>query len=313
MAPHTLHAAHRHFGWNRERAPVLSIEPGEVVELDVLDASDGQVTSSSTSEVLGRLDTGRANPVLGPVRVEGARPGDALTLSIEGLEGSGWGWTGLIPGFGLLADEFPEPYLLISRYDGRWVEPLPGVRIPQRSFPGTVGVAPAQAGDHEIIPPRRVGGNMDYRGLVAGAQVTLPVEVDGALWSLGDTHAAQGHGEVCGTAVETSMRVRVRCAIEAGAAPPSPVFWTPADHRRGQTSSTVTTGVGPDLWAALRDAVRAMIDRLTARHPSLAPEDAYALCSIAGDLVVGEIVDAPNWLAAFEMPDDIFGVGSGTL
>lgn len=306
MHGHTLHAAHRHFGWDRAFAPALRVEPGQPVELDVIDASDGQITQGSSAEDLARLDPERVNPVLGPVAVEGAEPGDALVVEIEGLEGSGWGWTGLIPGFGLLADDFPAPHLVLSRYDGAHVEPLPGIRIPQRSFPGTVGVAPAAPGLHGVIPPRRVGGNMDFRGLTAGAKVVLPVEVPDALWSLGDTHAAQGHGEVCGTAVETSMKVQARCRLEKRAAPPSPRFEVPADPRRGAIAMTVTTGVGPDLWAAVKDAVRAMIDLLTKRH-GLAPEDAYCLCSIAGDLVLGEVVDAPNWLAAFEMPNDIFG------
>jgi acetamidase/formamidase len=306
MAPHTLHAAHRHYGWDRARSPALHVAPGDAVALEVLDASDGQITPASTARDLAKLDPGRANPVVGPVHVEGARPGDALVIEVLALEGAGWGWTGLIPGFGLLTSDFPDPHLVLSRYDGRTVEPLPGVRVPQRPFPGTLGVAPAAAGPHDVIPPRRVGGNIDYRGLVAGARLALPVEVEGARWSLGDTHAAQGHGEVCGTAVETPMQVQVRCTLAKGGAPPAPRLEVPADPRRGATGKTVTTGVGPDLWTAARDAVRGMIDLLVARH-GLAPEDAYCLCSIAGDLVLGEVVNAPNWVVAFEMPDDIFG------
>mgnify|MGYP006286645947 CR=1 FL=1 len=309
MPRHTLHAHHRHYGWDRDQPPALTVAPGDELELEVRDASDGQVTQDAEAEILTRLDPDRVNPVGGPVVVDGAAPGDAVVVEVLDLEGVGWGWTGLIPGFGLLADEFPEPHLVISRYDGQVVEPLPGVRIPQRSFPGTVGLAPAAPGPHGVIPPRRVGGNMDYRRLTAGARVTLPVEVEGALLSLGDTHAAQGHGEVCGTAVETAMRARIRVGLEKAVDPAGsrfPRFEVPPDPRRGSTGLVVTSGIGPDLWTAAKDAVREMIDALMRTH-GLSAEDAYCLASIAGDLVLGEVVDAPHWMVAMELPTDIFG------
>lgn len=299
----TIHRCH--YGWDRSLAPACTVEPGQEVELWVRDASDGQITEHATAADLVAMDAQRVNPVNGPVAVEGARPKDALCLEILELEGTGWGWTGLIPGFGLLADQFPEPFVHVSRYDGRSVEFLPGIEIPQRSFPGTVGVAPAEPGSHGIIPPRRVGGNMDFRGLVPGAKVWLPVEVSGALWSLGDTHAAQGHGEVCGTAVETSMRVRVRCELEPGAAPRFPRFRVPDGHSVAPGPQWVTSGVGPDLWQGLRDAVREMIDLVMARH-GLSAEHAYCLISVAGDLGLAEVVDAPHWMATVHLPESVF-------
>ena len=156
----------------------------------------------------------------GPVFIDGAKPGDALKVTIEGFEPSGWGWTANIPGFGLLADQFPEPALHIWRYDPATMAPAmygPGGRVPLKPFTGTIGVAPAEPGLHSIVPPRRVGGNMDIRDLAAGAELYLPVEVEGALFSVGDTHAAQGDGEVCGTAIESPMTVALTFELVKGA------------------------------------------------------------------------------------------------
>ena len=136
-------------------------------------------------------------------------------LSVEVLdfaEGH-WGWTGIIPGFGLLNSDFTEPWLHISRYDRQSVRFTPEITLPTRPFTGTIGVAPAEAGLHSVVPPRRVGGNLDIRDLTRGAKLYLPVEVPGALFSVGDTHACQGDGEVCGTAVETAMRVQLKFGL----------------------------------------------------------------------------------------------------
>ncbi|TIO09860.1 MAG: acetamidase, partial [Mesorhizobium sp.] len=121
---------------------------------------------------------------------------------------AGFGWTANIPGFGLLADDFKEPALNIWKYDPGSLEPaLFGRqgRVPLKPFAGTIGNAPGEMGHHSVVPPRRVGGNLDIRDLAAGTILYLPVEVAGALFSVGDTHAAQGDGEVCGTAIESPM------------------------------------------------------------------------------------------------------------
>ena len=123
---------------------------------------------------------------------------------------SGFGWTANIPGFGLLADDFKEPALNIWKYDAASLEPAlfgKNARVPLKPFAGTIGNAPAEMGLHSVVPPRRVGGNLDIRDLAAGTTLYLPVEVAGALFSVGDTHAAQGDGEVCGTAIESPMDV----------------------------------------------------------------------------------------------------------
>src|SRR6202008_2389288 len=126
---------------------------------------------------------------------------------------SGVGWTANIPGFGLLADQFPDPALHIWKYDPNTMAASlygPGGKVPLKPFAGTIGLAPAEPGLHSVVPPRRVGGNLATRALAAGAALSLPGEVAGALFSIGDTHAAQGDGEVCGTAIESPMRVALR-------------------------------------------------------------------------------------------------------
>ncbi|RTH40333.1 acetamidase [Thermus scotoductus] len=308
-AAKTIHREQHHFGWDRSLPPVAWVSPGEAVEFEVVDASGGQLSKGSTVEDVRRLDFSRVNPVTGPVYIEGAEPGDALVVEIVELVGSGWGWTAIIPGFGLLAEDFPEPRLHFSEYTGDKVEFLPGVVLPFRPFPGTIGVALAAPGLHSVVPPREVGGNLDIRDLVQGARLFLPIQVPGGLFSVGDTHAAQGDGEVCGTAVESLMRLVLKFDLLKGASLPRPAFETPGPGSeglgQGQKGYFVTTGIGPDLMMAAKDAVRYMIDHMVKEY-SLAPEVAYMLCSVAVDLRISEIVDAPNWVVSAYLPKGIF-------
>ncbi|HXF83572.1 MAG TPA: acetamidase/formamidase family protein [bacterium] len=307
MSTRTIHRDRHHFGWNNANEPVLRIAPGETVTFEVVDASGGQLTRSSTVEDVARLDFARVNPVTGPVYVEGAAPGDALLVEILDFAPSGWGWTAIIPGFGLLAEDFPQPFLHISEYGAGGVEFAPGIRLPVRPFPGTIGVAPAAPGLHSIVPPREVGGNMDIRDLTRGTKLYLPVQVAGALFSVGDTHAAQGDGEVCGTAVESPMTITLRFQLVKGAALRRPQFvlaGAPTRHV-DEHGYHATTGIAPDLMLAAKDAIRDMIDYLGREH-RLAPELAYALCSVAVDLRISEVVDAPNWVVSAYLPRSIF-------
>ncbi len=303
---HTIHSAHHHFGWDNANEPVLTVAPGDTVEFDTVDASGGQLSpESSVADVLG-LDFGRVNPVTGPVRVDGAEPGDALKVRIESFTPSGWGWTAVIPGFGLLADQFPEPALNIWRYDTTELAPAafgPGGRVPLKPFCGTIGVAPAEPGTHSIVPPRRVGGNMDARDLGAGTELYLPIEVAGGLFSVGDTHAAQGDGEVCGTAIESPMKLALSFDLVKGADLPFPRYETPGPVSRhlDEKGYFVTTGIGPDLMEGARAAVAGMIDQLSATNGMSAAE-AYMLCSVCADLRISEIVDQPNWVVSFYFP-----------
>jgi len=302
---HTIHRDHIHHGWNNAFAPVLKIAPGECVEFETLDASSGQLTKTSTAADLEKLDLGRVNPVTGPVWIDGAMPGDALKVTILSLRPSGWGWTGNIPGFGLLTDQFPKARLHHWNYDPGLKPAMfgPGGRVPLRPFTGTIGVAPGAPGLHSIIPPRNVGGNMDARDIAEGVELYLPVEVEGALFSVGDTHAAQGDGEVCGTAIESPIDVALKFELVKGAKLRSPRYVTPGpvtDHfdKRGYE---VTTGIGPDLMAGARMAVSEMVELLSKRY-GYEPIDAYMLCSVCADLRISSIVDVPNWVVSFYFP-----------
>jgi acetamidase/formamidase len=305
-ARHTIHRHHSHLGWDNANQPRLTIKPGETVSFEIAEASGGQLSASSTVADVGRLDFARVNPVTGPVFVDGAEPGDALKVTFLDFAPSGWGWTANIPGFGLLADQFKDAALHLWKYDPAALTPAlfgPGGKVPLKPFTGTIGVAPAEPGVHSIVPPRRVGGNMDIRDLALGTELTLPVAVRGALFSVGDTHAAQGDGEVCGTAIESPMTVTLRFDLAKGAAPPNPRFTTagPVSRHFDAKGYEVTTGIGPDLMAAARAAVSAMIEEL-ARRFGYAPVEAYMLISVCGDLRISEIVDQPNWVVSMYFP-----------
>ena len=305
-AHHTIHGAHAHFGWDNGLHPALTIAPGETVEFETVDASGGQLSPTSTVADVGGLDFGKVNPVTGPVYVDGAMPGDLLKVEVLSFAPSGWGWTALIPGFGLLADQFPEPALHLWKYDAASLAPAvfgPGGKVPLKPFAGTIGLAPAEPGLHSVVPPRRVGGNLDIRDLAAGATLYLPVEVPGALFSVGDTHAAQGDGEVCGTAIESPMAVALRFDLIKGAHRAFPEFETPGPVARHLDAKGyfVTTGIGPDLMAGARAAASAMIEKL-GRETGLAPAEAYMLASVCADLRISEIVDRPNWVVSLYFP-----------
>ena len=312
---YTIHGRQHHFGWDNSIAPAERVEPGSTILFHCHDSSAGQLGPSSTIGDVTALDFGKINPVSGPIFVEGAEPGDALKITIDSFapqaqDGKGWGWTANIPGFGLLADQFTDPALHVWTYDPESMEPaLFGKegRVPLKPFAGTIGNALAEAGQHSIVPPRRVGGNLDIRDLAAGTTLYLPVEVVGALFSVGDTHAAQGDGEVCGTAIESPMDVVLTLDLVKGANLKTPRFATPGPVTRHLDAKgyEVTTGIGPDLMAAARDAVSGMIEHLAATR-GMAPVDAYMLVSTCGDLRISEIVDMPNWVVSFYFPRCVF-------
>lgn len=309
-ARHTIHDHQHHFGWDNGNEPALKITPGERVTFETVDSSGGQIGPDANVETIAALDFDKINPVSGPVWIDGAAPGDALKVTFLDFGPSGFGWTANIPGFGLLADQFTEPALHLWKYEADTLAPAaygPGGRVPLKPFAGTVGLALAEPGLHSIVPPRRVGGNMDIRDLSAGTELYLPVEVAGALFSIGDTHAAQGDGEVCGTAIESQMSVSLQFDLIKDAGLTTPRFTTPgpvASHfdREGYE---VTTGIGPDLMAASRDAVSAMID-LLGKQRGMSAIDAYLLCSVCADLRISEIVDQPNWVVSLYFPRVVF-------
>lgn len=252
----------------------------------------------------------KINPVSGPIFIEGAMPGDVVKVTIDSFKPSGFGWTANIPGFGLLADQFTDPALALWHYDAESLAPAAFgdfAKVPLKPFAGTIGLAPAEAGLHSVVPPRRVGGNLDIRDLAAGTTLYLPVEVEGALFSIGDTHAAQGDGEVCGTAIESRMDAVVTLDLVKDTPLRAPRFSTPGPVTRHLDSAgyEAFTGIAPDLMQASRDALSHAIDWLCREH-RMPAEQAYMLCSVCGDLRISEIVDRPNWVVSFYVPKVVF-------
>jgi len=309
----TIHVARDqwHLVWDHSIPPLAQVSSGETISFDLLDASCGQITPEATVATIGALDFSQVDQVNGPIFVEGARPGDTLEIEFLEMQPAEWGWTALIPGFGLLADEFPDPALKLWRLRDGWAEFAPGIQIPLEPFCGEVGLAPAAPGAFSTIPPYRHGGNLDTKHLTRGAKLYLPVEVEGALFSIGDGHAAQGDGEVCGTAIETPMQATVRLTVRRDLVVSEPQFLTagPLAARTNAGPYYACEGIGPDLWAAAREAVRHMIAHLQEAH-GLERDDAYMLCSVAVDLKICEIVDAPHWVVGAFLPQSIFGHAS---
>jgi acetamidase/formamidase len=310
VAGHTIHGDCHHFGWDNAIPPALTVAPGTTIAFECLDASGGQLTAASAVTDVATLDFSRINPVTGPVFIDGAQPGDAVKITLDAFAPSGFGWTANIPGFGLLADQFPDPALCLWVYDKVGMGPAafsPVGRVPLKPFAGTLGLALAEPGLHSVVPPRRVGGNMDIRDLSAGVTLYLPVEVAGGLFSIGDTHAAQGDGEICGTAIESPMGVTLTLDLVKDARLEAPRFTTPGPVTRHLDAKgyEVTTGVGPDLMTGAREAVSRMVDLISATH-GLRAVEAYMLCSVCGDLRISEIVDQPNWIVSFYFPRVVF-------
>jgi acetamidase/formamidase len=299
-----------HRAWEVDLEPVLSIAAGDVVSVETDDFAGGQIGRDATSEDLPGLDFNSIYPLAGPIFVEGAEPGDALAVEFLDFELPDWGWACILPGFGLLPPgEFTDHYLKVfDLTEGPTTTLAPGVQIPVEPFCGTTGIPGAGMHGVPIPPPHAGGGNIDCRHLTAGSTLYLPVGVPGGLLSMGDAHAAQGDGEVAISGIECAMRTTIQVSVErdmglrAPALRRSPGPLTPRVDAGGWFA---TTGVEPDLMEAARSAVRGMIDHLV-RTRGLSREDAYMLCSLAGDLKITEVVDAPNWMVGCFVPDAVF-------
>jgi len=306
-----LDASRVHYEWNNAITPRLEIDPGDIVVFETRDASDEFYTPQSTHDDVLRRPV-KGHPLTGPVLVRGAKPGDVLAVEIIDVRPRApFGWTQIRPGRGLLPEkEFDRPFLQIwDVTDGRFARGMRNIAVPLEPFPGVMGVALDEAGGHKTAPPRKNGGNMDIKQLTAGTTLLLPVWVEGALFSVGDAHGAQGDGEVCITAVEMSARITLRFALLPGRNLPEAQLRTRgAIARAANCPHYGTTAHGPDLHECARQAVRHMIDHLVRTH-GLSREEAYILCSVAVDLKISEIVDAPNWIVSAFLPEDVLGLG----
>jgi formamidase len=322
--------------------------------LDTFDALDCQIGSSHAVADAAAWDLNAAHPLTGPVWINGADAGDLLEVQLLDIIASDSGWTAQLPGFGFLRDLFPEPHLVRWCLNSGYAESsdLPGVRIPEASFPGVIGVAPSLAQLGRIIlreratverggvalppepraaipavepiasqglrtiPPRETGGNIDVKQLVKGTNVFLPVWTEGALFSIGDAHFAQGDGEVCGSAIEMSATFHLRFLLHKGAARERnirSVHFSGVERTGSGRRYYATTGLSmrgeevqesEDATLAARNALEAMIAYLQER--GFSRQQAYAICSVAVDLHLSEVVDVPNFVVTAFLPLDIF-------
>jgi acetamidase/formamidase len=307
---HRLDATQVHHEWNNAIPARLEIAPGDTVVFDTRDASDLYYTATSTSADVASKPPFRGHPLTGPVRIHGARRGDVLVVEIIDVKPrAAFGWTHIVPGRGLLpAADFGKPFLQVwDLTDGVHARAGRSIAVPMDPFPGVMGVALDEPGGHSTMPPRKNGGNMDIKQLAAGTTLYLPVWVDGALFSVGDGHAAQGDGEVCVTAVEMSAQVTLRFDLQQGRGLREPQLRTrgPIGARTNVGPHFATTAHGPDLHAGAQQAIRYMIEHLVTER-GLSREEAYALASVAVDLKISEIVDAPNWIVSAFLPESIF-------
>ncbi len=324
-----------HNRWHEAIPPILTVAPGDRVVLETRDALDGQFSPATTTEDVGRADLMPVHPLTGPVAVEGAEPGDLLEVRIEEITPEPFAFTTQIPGFGYLRDVFTVPHIVRWQIADGWATSgdLPGVRVPGAPFMGVIGCAPSaelreklRAREADVasrggaalppdpagavpatpaiamtalrtIPPREVGGNLDIKQLTAGTTLLIPVSAPGALFSVGDAHFAQGDGEVCGTAIEMAA-----------------TFSAELHLRKAPRRFYATTGLSvradgrqesEDATLAARNALLAMIDYLVDER-KFSREQAYAICSVAVDLKISEMVDVPNFVVTAVLPLDIF-------
>lgn len=303
---HAIDPSLIHHAWDRSLAPALAIASGDTVHFDLRMAGDGQVFEGATFDEVA-FDFETIYNLSGPVYVEGAKPGDTLEIEILSLEPGKWGWTAFLPELGLLAEDFPHGYLRTwDLRGGERATLVPGVEVPFAPFLGTIGNCIDEPGQHLPFPPHQGGGNMDNRHLTEGSTLWLPVLCEGALFSCGDPHAAQGDGEVCVSAIECAMNAKLRFQLRKSRIA-APAFRTPGPLASSAASAGyhATMGISPDLMECAKAAVRAMIAWLVEEH-GFSREDAYVLCSVAGDLKILEVVDAGVWNVSMAMPLSVF-------
>jgi acetamidase/formamidase len=302
MAEHRLTAEPTHSRWNRALEPRLTISSGDTVHMSCLDASGGQVKPGASVEDFLAIDRNRIHALTGPIRIEGAEPGDVLEIQVLQVEHRGWGWTSVIPGLGFLKDRFREPYLFHWALDREISRSLGSAIVPLRPFCGVMGVAPGEDGEFRTRPPGPFGGNMDVRELCTGATLYLPVFNPGALFSAGDAHAAQGDGEVCINGIECPAEVSLRFGVHRHQPLSGPLLES-AESRSPDAPADAWIVVESDSDAihAARRATGRMIDLLIARW-SFTPIHAYLLCSVAMKLRFNQVVNEPMITVSAAMP-----------
>jgi acetamidase/formamidase len=301
LLPATCNTVHLG-GFSPDLAPVLHVQSGDRIQVEtftgfyVCDQAPPAFTPPALLEIVHRLPTAQKIDVgphllTGPIWVEGAMPGDVLEVRLEAIAPRlPIGFNLIRAGWGALPQQFATPSLrfIDLDLDARTAEfpPDSGIRIPLRPFFGILAVAPAEP--CSSVPPGRFGGNLDNRHLQAGSRLFLPVIQPGALFSMGDGHAAQGDGEVDVTAIETSMNGTVTLIVRKDLAMldlTTPLAETPTHW--------ITMGFGKTLDAAFDQALQQMLTLLQ-RSLGLSAEEAYVLCSLGIHFHITQVVNRPQ-------------------
>ncbi len=281
------------FKADKNNPPVLTIESGDTVTFECKDAFNQVIKKPEDLPI--NFDMDHINPATGPVYIKGAEPGDTLEVHIQKIEVAEQGACCIIPNFGFLAPEYPEPWTRIIPIKDGYAIFSDKVKIPIDPFPGTIIVAPAE-GSHGTLIPKEYGGNMDSKACRVGTIVYLPIFVEGALFAVGDVHAVQGDGEVCGTAVEIDANVTIKLVVNKNKKISRPQYET-KDY-------FMTTAWAETTDEAAKIALRDMIDWLVAEK-GLTREEAYALSSCTVDIRVSQFVDVTPGVRAV-LPKNIF-------
>ncbi|SVC54449.1 uncharacterized protein METZ01_LOCUS307303, partial [marine metagenome] len=212
---YVLSAEQKHNKFSSAIPPVLRVPTGSIIKVDTHEASDGQLHRNANIDDLKNIDFGPIHPLTGPVYVDEAEVGDILAVDLLDIELHDYGWQAIVPGFGFLSERFPDAKLTVHKINTltRTATFNDKIQLELSPFPGVMGVAPDTDEMLSTIPPRANGGNMDDPNLTVGTTVYFPVFVKGALFSIGDAHAIQGLGEVCGTAIEAPMTITYRLRV----------------------------------------------------------------------------------------------------
>jgi acetamidase/formamidase len=283
-----------HWGYfDAKLTPVATVESGSEVTINTVSGGPEVLPGAGyhvPPELLAIHETGvpqvPGHILTGPVAVDGAMPGDVLQVDILDIQlRQDWGFTFVRPLSGTLPLDFPERQGMTLRLDADANEAtLPwGLKLPLAPFFGVMAVAPPREWRRiSTIEPRAHGGNLDNKELVAGTTLYLPVHTEGALFSCGDGHGAQGDGEVCVTAIETALQGRFRLTVRRDLDMTYPEAETP--------THLITMGMHPDLDVCVEIALRRMID-VVADRAGISRAEAYMLCSLAGDLRITQTVN----------------------
>lgn len=303
MSEHSLSANPTHSVWDRSLPPRLTIESGDIVHLECVDATGGQLTPQSTAAEFMAIERTRVHALTGPIAVAGARPGDVLQIDVLEVAHKGWAWSSVTPGMGFLDQRFTEPYLFHWELEPEITRSLFPAVVPLRPFCGVMGVARAEDGAFRTRAPGPFGGNLDVRQLSTGAVLYLPVMVPGALFSAGDAHAAQGDGEVCINGMECPADVTLRLTLHKQQPIAGPILEAAA--RTGEDGPEwVVLESGIDAFKTAQSATSRMVDLLVSRW-DFSDVHAYLLCSVAMNLRLSQVVNTPTVTVSAALPKSV--------